>query len=249
MKLGLGLRSSRRGGSFSPASLFSGGVGGAFYQPSDLSTLYSDIAGTTAAVVNGPVGKMLDKSGNGNHLTSPVDACRPILRQSGALYYLEFDGTDDGMRAAFAMTQPMDRISSVRQISWTSPDNIFSDYDNGVVLALGQDGTSPAIYMQSTFGSNINTSDLAVGSDGVISERWDGASSSLQIDLLTALTGSGGSASAGGLLLACRNADVSNCYATANIRFYGAFQRSGTLSAAEKLQVQNYMAALQGRTL
>lgn len=73
---------------------------GAVYQPSDLTSLFSDTAGTTAAVVDGPVGKMLDKSGHGHHCTASSDAARPTLRLAGGLYYLEFDGTDDRMAIA-----------------------------------------------------------------------------------------------------------------------------------------------------
>ena len=53
------------GGGFSPQSLFTGGVEGALYDPSDLSTLYQDSAGTTPVTgVEQVVGLMLDKSKN-----------------------------------------------------------------------------------------------------------------------------------------------------------------------------------------
>jgi hypothetical protein len=48
---------------FSPASLFTSGVVGAWYDPSDYSTLFQDSAGTTpVTAVEQPVGLMLDKS-------------------------------------------------------------------------------------------------------------------------------------------------------------------------------------------
>jgi len=48
---------------FSPRSLFVAGEVGAWYDPSDLSTLYQDSAGTTpVTAVEQPVGLMLDKS-------------------------------------------------------------------------------------------------------------------------------------------------------------------------------------------
>jgi hypothetical protein len=48
---------------FSPASLFTSGVVGAWYDPSDYSSLFQDSAGTTAVTaVEQPVGLMLDKS-------------------------------------------------------------------------------------------------------------------------------------------------------------------------------------------
>ena len=53
---------------------------GAWFDPSDLSTLYQDAAGTIpVTAVEQPVGKILDKSGNGNHATQSVTASRPTL--------------------------------------------------------------------------------------------------------------------------------------------------------------------------
>ena len=92
------ISSSIVGAGFSPVSLYASGEQGGLYDPSNLGTLFQEttgIAATTPAAVNGPVGTVLDLSGRGNHLVSTVDAARPTLRQSGALYYLEFDGTDD----------------------------------------------------------------------------------------------------------------------------------------------------------
>lgn len=53
---------------------------GAWFDPSDLSTLYQDAAGTTpVTAVEQPVGKMLDKSGNNWHATQSITASRPTL--------------------------------------------------------------------------------------------------------------------------------------------------------------------------
>ena len=63
MFVGIGLNLVRGGGSASPASLFAASEPGAWYDPSDLTTLFQDSAGTTP--VTGPnqtVGLMLDKS-------------------------------------------------------------------------------------------------------------------------------------------------------------------------------------------
>jgi hypothetical protein len=50
-------------GGFTPASLFAAGEQGAWYDPSDFSTLFQDSAGTTpVTAVEQPVGLMLDKS-------------------------------------------------------------------------------------------------------------------------------------------------------------------------------------------
>lgn len=76
---------------------FGSGEVGAVYDNKDLSSFFSDSAATTPATVNGVVGCLLDKSPNGFHLRQTTTASKPILRQSGDLYYLEFDGVDDFM--------------------------------------------------------------------------------------------------------------------------------------------------------
>ena len=65
MYLGIGLGITRLSGvlGFNPASLFANGEEGAWYDPSDLSTLYKDYTGTEAVTAAGQqVGLMLDKS-------------------------------------------------------------------------------------------------------------------------------------------------------------------------------------------
>ena len=82
--------------SFNPASLFTSGEQGAWYDPSDLSTMFTDTAGTTPATVGDSVARINDKSGRGNHATQATVEARPILRQTaGGLHYLHFDGVDD----------------------------------------------------------------------------------------------------------------------------------------------------------
>jgi hypothetical protein len=66
---------------FSPASLFASGEQGAWYDPSDFTTLFEDSAGTTPiTTVERPVGLMLDKLGRGNHAFQTSSAARPALR-------------------------------------------------------------------------------------------------------------------------------------------------------------------------
>ena len=79
---------------FSPASLFSAGEQGAWYDPSDFSTLFTDSAGTTpVTAVEQFVGLMLDKSGRGNHATQTTSAKRPKLaaRYNLLTYTEQFD--------------------------------------------------------------------------------------------------------------------------------------------------------------
>ncbi len=87
--------------SFSPASLFASGEQGAWYDPSDLTTMFQDRAGTTPVTADGQtVGLILDKSGRGNNAIAPNDSARPLYKTSGGLHWLQFDGVDDGLLTA-----------------------------------------------------------------------------------------------------------------------------------------------------
>lgn len=67
------------------------------------ATLFQDAAGTTPVTAVGQsVGKILDKSGRGNHATQGTSPARPMLQQDGnGSYYLAFDGVDDYLRTTF----------------------------------------------------------------------------------------------------------------------------------------------------
>ena len=72
----------RRAREFTPERLLEKGEQGVWYDPSDTTTLFQDSAGTTPVTASGqPVGRMLDKSGRGNHATQPTAASRPIYRR------------------------------------------------------------------------------------------------------------------------------------------------------------------------
>ncbi len=79
------------------AGMFGAGEQGVWYDPSDKSTMYQDAAGTIPVTAVGqPVGKILDKSGRGNHATQGTTTRRPTLQQDASgKYYLSFDGVDD----------------------------------------------------------------------------------------------------------------------------------------------------------
>lgn len=67
--------------------LFSASEPGAWYDPSDMSTLFQDSAGTTpVTAVEQPVGRILDKSGRGNHATQATTTKRPVLSRRVNLF-------------------------------------------------------------------------------------------------------------------------------------------------------------------
>lgn len=96
--LGVGLSlTERRRSAFAPAALFSAGEVGAWYDPSDLTTLFQDAAGTTPVTAAGQVvGRINDKSGRGNHAfqsgatsVRPIYAVEPATGRRNLLTYSE----------------------------------------------------------------------------------------------------------------------------------------------------------------
>lgn len=84
---------------WSPLMLFDGGQNGAWFDPSDMSALFQDTAGTIPVTSIGqPVGMMLDKSGNNNHSMQGDASARPTLQQDvNGKYFLNGDGVNDSM--------------------------------------------------------------------------------------------------------------------------------------------------------
>lgn len=79
---------------FSPLSLFASGEKGVWYDPSDISTLWKDTAGTLPVTADGDaVARIDDKSGNGFHATQATLGNRWIYRTGGGKPYLQNDGT------------------------------------------------------------------------------------------------------------------------------------------------------------
>lgn len=136
---------------WSPLSLFASSEQGAWYDPSDLSTMYEDSAGTTPAVVNQPVGRILDKSGNGNHATQATTSLKPVLRESGGLYYLQFDGIDDFLSTGsidFTATDKMTVFEGVRKLS---------DATQNIVSISASPTTEAGTFSQEITGSNYSS--------------------------------------------------------------------------------------------
>lgn len=88
---------------------------GAWFDPSDLSTLFQDAAGTIpVTALEQPVGKWLDKSGNGNHATQSITASRPTL---SARYNLL-------LNSATLSTQSVTTVAAQYTLSFTGTGSV-----------------------------------------------------------------------------------------------------------------------------
>jgi len=194
---------------WSPRSLFAAGEQGVWYDPSDLSTMFEDSAGTTSAVLDGPVGKILDKSGRGNHATQATSTKRPILKQdANGKYYLLFDGVDDALATAginFSATDKMSVFAGVRKLSDAAQACVAAvglnggtagvNAELGLLLAPGAAAASTYWWRAggSLIGSAANATGFASPNTAVLTAQ-SGISTDLQsirINAATAVLGSG----------------------------------------------------------
>lgn len=156
---------------YTPASLFAAGEQGAWYDPSDLSTMFQDAAGTTpVTTANQQVGLILDKSGNNNHASQPTGANRPILRQSGALWFLEFDGVNDFLVTPtinFTTQSEMSIFAGVAKITDAAAGMLCElsptiDSNNFAFAILAPDAAAAATY-RAQFKGTLLSECLAIG--------------------------------------------------------------------------------------
>lgn len=191
-------------GEFSPKLLFTSGVQGIWLDPSDLSTMFQDTAGTTPVTAVGQqVQLILDKSGNGNNASQSTLASAPYLRQTaGGLYYLEFDGSNDSLSTSSINLTNTDKVMSCSGLRFLtdSAQVVFetsanSDTTNGAfyLTHVGTSkirhqvrGTSAALYGEnsnSVPATNVYSQffDLANPNASKISVRKNSVSQSLTL--------------------------------------------------------------------
>jgi hypothetical protein len=104
--------------------LFASAQPGVWYDPSDLTTLFQDSAGTTPVTApNQTVGKMLDKSGRGNHATQATSTQRPIYGINPIT----------GTRNLLTYTEQFDNAAWTKTNTTVSADNVTAP--NGTLTA------------------------------------------------------------------------------------------------------------------
>ena len=155
---------------FYPATLYVSGQAGLWYEPSTISTLYQDNAGTTAVTASGQqVGKESDKSGRANHAFQATGPSRPTYTVVSSIPFLAYDGVDDGIATAgFAtgtLTADMDCFIAIKRTAATSgvPASIAESAVNNLFGFF-----NPGSGISATFGSGsptyaVNGVDVAGG--------------------------------------------------------------------------------------
>lgn len=232
-------------GGSSGIDLFDADEVGGWYDPSDLTTLWKDTAGSDPVTADGDlVARIDDKSGNENHLLQATEASRPTYKTAGGLHWIEGDGAADWLRAAFTITQPWERVSAIQQVSWTTNDRIFGGAGGSSRGELQQGGGSPNLYPYSgTYGPVLGS--VPVGTDAVVTEKHNGANSRIASNNNAYITGNMGTNAAGGITVFSQEAGIN----PANARCYGVIIRQGEMTDEQITQARDYLATKSGVTL
>lgn len=203
--------------SFDPDTLFPGSEVGAWWDLSDISTLWQDSARTTPVTADSdPLGCVDDKSGNGNHLLQATAGNRPLYKTSGGFHWAEGNGVDQWMRATFTLAVPYDRVSAIRQIAWTLNDIIYDGATGAGGRLQQQGGSSPNLRIISGGTGVINT-ELSIAANGVVTERFKASSlGSIAVNNGAYVDGTTGATLPGGVTLFAS----SSATAPGNARFY-----------------------------
>lgn len=225
---------------FTPASL----VTAAWFDPSDISTLFQDSAGTIPVTASGQsVGMMKDKSGNGNHVTQATVANQPIYTVDSSGAYLLFNGTSSYLfKTPFsAVALPWDRLTALQQISWTINHWIWFSLTQSV--GLTQNAATPQLRLESGTTTNaLQNGGAALGSNVVVVERHIANASKLAVNGTYVGPVDAGAVAPTSLYLG----STTSVYA--NFRFYGAVM-GAQFTTAQIANLQTWLGARCGITL
>lgn len=126
------------GNPFTPIGLFAGGEKGVWFDGSDTTSMFQDVAGTIPVTAVGQsVAKWLDKSGNGFHATQSAAASRPTYQvDPDGKGHLLFDATNDQLA-----TLPIN-FSGTAQMYVGMGINVVVSASAAVAMELGADVNS-----------------------------------------------------------------------------------------------------------
>lgn len=236
---------------FNPADLFVGGFAGMWFDPSNMSTLFQDTAGTVPVTADGQsVARINDLSGNGNHLIQATAAARPLFKTSGGLNWLLFDGVDDAMQvSAPALFNDMTILGAVRITSGLE----FFGCSTGTANASGYRYFNQTL--EAACGNGItdsyNAGAPALGTDMVIGGTADSAGTAFTFHTQgadeAAVFAGGLNLSAFKVLTLGANANLAGNFGAG--RFYGGIFIGKQLAAADRNSMESYLAGKSGAVI
>ncbi|WP_409264525.1 hypothetical protein [Pseudomonas sp. KCJK9000] len=248
-----------------PASLFSGGTGGAWLDPGDLTSMWQDAGRLTKVTAVGqPVGYLADKSGTARDLWQPTAGARPTLQKDATTgaYYLQFSGAQfmtSVTSAAYQFSSGMTALVAAQSADWdetanrkllTTSSNGANGWEvghyaagtNGGMVTLGGAARSVVAPAALADGPHVlatwcDLKDVALRVDGSEKARYVGAGASA--------IGYPGTAT--NFFLGCQGGTgAASGGAYWNGRFYGAVILDRAASASELSIAERFLQDLVG---
>jgi hypothetical protein len=190
---------------FTPRGMFSAAEKGAWFDASDLTTLFQDSAGTIPVTAVGQkVGKWLDKSGNNNHAVQATVANQPT-------YQIDSEGNPNVTftKSGTQLVSPSIDFTATAQMSVFVGINVLDSSSAGVALELGADvnsvngsflvgapgsSTDHSLYLRGTSTIRAAINNVSDGDD-IITGLFDISQATKELELIprlnfTQLTGS-----------------------------------------------------------
>ena len=255
---------------WTPLQLFLAGVQGVWFDPSDVSTLFQDAAGTIPVTVDGdPDGLIVDSSGNGNGASQSVSSARPTYKTDGTLRWIQPEGVDDRLNLGRALDhEEFTLVTSYRagadnqrlfdNRGTGGPGNVKgwqfkSRNDTGDIVTF-DDGAGNAVQWS---GGDPGIISPGLDEDVVITIAYQSGQAIYRINGVdqgapSIITGGGLAAMGsivtgiGGLLFTARNAIATQSF---DGRFYGGVLVNKYLGTSEIEKTESYFASLAGITL
>lgn len=145
----------------------------AWYDPSDLPTLFQDAAMTVPVRTDGdPVGAILDKSGNGRTLKQTIAGERPRYRTASGRHWIETDGVANNLQGTFVLSSnPAFCFHTAQRILTNSGDDDYRVFElsSGNGALSGSFGTAGYAWRFNN-GNNVFSMSVA-GTDHIVS--WE----------------------------------------------------------------------------
>jgi hypothetical protein len=163
-------------------SLFAAGEKGVWYDPSDITTLFQDVAGTIPVTASGQsVARMNDKSGNNAHATQSDPTKRPTYYVYAGTEYraLYFDGVDD-----FMVTGSLD-FTGTNKVTATTGFHLIPPHTGSsrIMVELGAGNVNGSFYIT----AKNNMRDHSIGARGTASLYAVFSNNDPQHDVITGL--------------------------------------------------------------
>lgn len=198
--------------------------------------------GVRATTSGGTVSAWADANGGSPSIVQATGSKQPA--DSGGAYV--FDGINDDLKGLFTIAdEPVTYFVVAKMNAWTTNKYLLDGgaADQGVWF---QNGVTPQtnLFVSATGGGN-NT-DLAVGTYGVLTLEFNGASSAITVNNgtpTTTTTGAGKTKT--GLTLGGAGNGTSNF---SSVAYKAAFLTTGTRSAGEKAAIKALLYAAYGVT-